>query len=225
MTERDQGGSNSAAARSVQDRLVEAGEELFCTRGFNETSVRDIAAAAGCNVASINYYFGGKDNLYEEIWRRRLASMRDLRLASIERVMSSGKPPELEELLRAYAGAFLEPLVDGDPACRFGTLMAREMIDARLSPETFLEGIVVPVMSRLTDALQTICPGLDKTRARYAILSLVGQLMHAVAAKGLFERSDHPDFPPLDIGEFVAHIVAFSAAGIRAYANGTGVQA
>jgi AcrR family transcriptional regulator len=216
---------NGTDGRSVQDRLVEAAEELFCRRGFNETSVRDIAAAAGCNIASINYYFGGKDNLYKEVWRQRLASMRDVRLASIEAVMSGDKSPELEDLLRAYAGAFLQPLIGGDPVCRFGTLMAREMIDPRLSPETFLDGMVVPVMSRLTDALQTLCPRLDKTGARYAILSIVGQLVHALAAKGMFERSDHPDFPPLDMGEFVEHIVRFSAAGIRACADGTGERA
>jgi AcrR family transcriptional regulator len=78
--------------KGVQDRLIEAADELFCRRGFNETSVRDIAAGAGCNVASVNYYFGGKDNLYLEIWRRRLAFMRDTRLASIEKVMSASSP-------------------------------------------------------------------------------------------------------------------------------------
>jgi len=73
--------------------LIEAAEDLFCRRGFNETSVRDIAAAADCNIASVNYYFGGKDSLYLEIWRRRLAQMRESRLAGIERVMSAGGQP------------------------------------------------------------------------------------------------------------------------------------
>ena len=78
----------SLEARAAQDRLVEAAEVLFCERGFNETSVRDIAAAAGCNVASVNYYFGGKDNLYVEVWHRMLASIREARLTSIDSVMS-----------------------------------------------------------------------------------------------------------------------------------------
>ena len=75
--------------KSVQDRLIEAAEDLLCRRGFNETSVRDIASAAGCNVASVNYYFGGKESLYLEIWRRRLAQIRETRLASINKVMSA----------------------------------------------------------------------------------------------------------------------------------------
>ena len=213
---------NSPEGRSVQDRLVEAGEELFCQRGFNETSVRDIAAAADCNVASINYYFGGKDKLYVEIWRRRLTSMRDTRLASIERVMSRVEPPLLEELLRSYAGAFLEPLVDGGSACRFVNLMAREMIDPHLPPALFMDEMVTPVMRALGEALQAICPWMDETRARYAIVSVVGQLMHAVGVKGMFERCGHSDIPKLDLEDMVDHIVRFSAAGIRAYADGVG---
>jgi AcrR family transcriptional regulator len=222
MTEPEPGVSDSVDARSVQDRLVEAGEELFCQHGFNETSVRDIAAAAGCNIASINYYFGGKDKLYEEVWRRRLASIRDHRLATIEKVMSSDKPPALEALLRSYAEGFLEPLVEGDPVCRFGILMAREMVDPRLPPEIFLNEMVAPVMSRLTEALQAICPWLETAEARYVILSVVGQLIHAVAAKEMVDRSEQADLPALDLGEFVEHIVKFSSAGIRAYANGRG---
>src|SRR5512136_2655411 len=100
MATADQDGRGEVMERSVQDRLVGAAEELFCQRGYNETSVRDIAAIAGCNVASVNYYFGGKDNLYLEVWRRRLAFMRDTRLASIEKVMSASGEPRLEDLLR-----------------------------------------------------------------------------------------------------------------------------
>lgn len=213
-----------AAERGVQNRLVEAAEELFCKRGFNETSVRDIAAAADCNVASINYYFGGKDNLYVEVWRRRLAQMRDVRLASIERVMSADGPPRLEELLRSYANAFVEPLVDGGRGDRFITLMAREMIDPHLPRQMFVEEMIVPVMQSLAEALRRICPWLEDGRTQLIILSVVGQLMHAVMARGMFERSGHTEIVEVDLGAMVDHIVRFSAAGIRAYQNGAGEQ-
>ena len=210
-------------AKGVQGRLVEAGEDLFCRHGFNETSVRDIAAAADCNVASVNYYFGGKDSLYVEIWRRRLASMRDTRLASIEKVMSGNEPAQLETLLKSYAVAFLTPMVEGGPICRFVSLMAREMIDPHLPSAMFLDEMIVPVMGALGQALQTICPWLDETGARYAILSIVGQLMHGVAAKEMFEQAGCSGMPQLELEEMVDHIVKFSAAGIRAYNEGRGV--
>jgi len=209
-----QGGSTE---RGVQDRLVQAAEVLFCTRGFNETSVRDIAAAADCNIASVNYYFGGKDNLYVEVWHRHLAELRDVRLASIAQVMSGSTQPQLEELLRSYANSFVEPLVSGGRSERFVNLMAREMVDPHLPRDMFLNDMIVPVMSAFGQALRRICPWLEEGQSRLVILSIVGQLMQTVLSKDMFERGDHPAVPKLDLEEMVTHIVRFSAAGIRTY--------
>jgi AcrR family transcriptional regulator len=222
MTAPRQGGQTGSGEKGVQDRLMETAEDLFCSRGFNETSVRDIAAAAGCNIASVNYYFGGKDNLYVEVWRRRLTQMRDVRLASIEKVMSAGDRPRLEDLLTSYANAFVEPLVDGGHSDRFLSLMAREMVEPHLPPEMFLNEMIVPVINALAEALQRICPWLADRQVRLVILSIVGQLIQTVIAKGMFEQGDHPELPKLDLSESVEHIVRFSAAGIRAYQNGAG---
>jgi AcrR family transcriptional regulator len=220
MAAPDEGTHGEVMERGVQDRLIEAAEELFCRRGFNETSVRDIAASADCNVASVNYYFGGKDNLYREIWRRRLALMRDTRLASIEKVMSGSSRPQLEDLLRSYATSFIEPLIDGSSHCRFINLMAREMIEPHLPKDTYLTEMVAPVLDAFRRALLEICPWLDKENVPMVVFSVVGQLlMHTVCVKEMFEGSSHPELSKIDLDRIVNHVVEFSAAGIRGYAN------
>ena len=212
--------TDSGSGRSVQDRLLDAAEELFCEHGFDGASVRDIAAAAHCNIASVNYYFGGKDKLYLEVWRRHLGAMRDTRVASIKKVMSQeGTAPSLEDLLTSYANAFVEPLVDKHTSGRFMKLMAREMVDKHLPQDVFLEEMIIPVMTALQQALVRICPGLDEVKARLAILSIVGQLVHTTLAETMLEQSDNLQIPKFDLAEVVAHIVKFSAAGIRAYAE------
>jgi len=67
-----------------------------------------------------------------------------------------------------------------------------------------------------------VCPWLEQRSVRDVILSVVGQLMHTVCAKGMFEHSSHPELSTLDFGQMVEHVVKFSAAGIRAYADGRG---
>ncbi|MEX0343011.1 MAG: TetR/AcrR family transcriptional regulator [Erythrobacter sp.] len=47
--------------------IMAAGADLFATRGFAETGVREIAEAAGCNQALVSYHFGGKGGLYDAI--------------------------------------------------------------------------------------------------------------------------------------------------------------
>lgn len=50
---------------------MEAAEELFAEKGFDGTSVRDVAKKAGVNLAMISYYFGSKEKLMESLFRYR----------------------------------------------------------------------------------------------------------------------------------------------------------
>jgi AcrR family transcriptional regulator len=54
-----------------QVQIMEAAEKLFAARGFDGTSVRDIAEAASVNLAMISYYFGSKEKLMETMFTFR----------------------------------------------------------------------------------------------------------------------------------------------------------
>lgn len=53
----------------VRQRIIDTSRELFLQKGLKGTTVRDIAAAAGTNVAMVNYYFRSKDQLFEAIFQ------------------------------------------------------------------------------------------------------------------------------------------------------------
>jgi AcrR family transcriptional regulator len=62
-----------------KDRLLRGALQCIAQKGYAATSSRDIAGAAGVNVASINYHFGGKDALVNEalgqcfgMWNQRV---------------------------------------------------------------------------------------------------------------------------------------------------------
>lgn len=208
--------------KGVKDRLLDAAEELFCERGFKGTSIRDIAASAGCNIAAVNYYFGGKNNLYMDVWRRHLIPMRDARIASINTVMSKGiNRIKLDDLLKSFADTFVGPLMDKHGSSCLSRLMAREYIDRRLPQNIFVNEVMSPTMNAVSDALVKTCPSLDKSKVLMVVFSLVGQLVHLVHLKMMFEQSDEElELPLLNVKEIIDHIVKFSAAGIRAYCEG-----
>jgi len=211
---------NSDFDKPVHDRLLDAAEELFSEHGFEGTSVRDIAGAAGCNIAAVNYYFGGKDKLYTEVWRRQLVQMRDARLNAIEQVMSeSGGKPALEGLLRSFANAVVGPFRDESRSRRFMNLMAREMIDQHVPVNLLIDELVKPTMGALRGALLKACPGLEESKIPLLIVFLAGQLMHVVHIKAMFEQVESTEMQAFDLNEAMDHVVKFSAAGIRAYAN------
>lgn len=55
-----------------QLQIIETAERLFSLKGFDGTSVRDIAEAAVINVAMISYYFGSKEKLMESIFEVKI---------------------------------------------------------------------------------------------------------------------------------------------------------
>jgi AcrR family transcriptional regulator len=211
--------NNEVAIKSVKDRLLDVAEELFCERGFKGTSIRDIAASAGCNIASVNYYFGSKEKLYEEVWRRHLIPMRDARIASINKVMSQTEArPNLEDLLRSFADTFVGSMVDTSKSSQLSKLMAREYIDSHLPTDMFVNEVMTPTITAMHVALVKTCPDLDESKIMPVVFSVIGQLVHLVHVKTLFEQGgDDLNLPVFDSNVIIDHIVKFSAAGIRAY--------
>jgi len=76
-----------------QIEILEAAEKLFGAKGFDGTSVRDIAKAANVNLAMISYYFGSKDKLLETLFEHRISDFKmkmetiyDEQLSSFERL-------------------------------------------------------------------------------------------------------------------------------------------
>ena len=51
----------------TRHRLLEAAGEIFADRGFRDATVRGICEHARTNHAAVNYYFGGKEQLYWEV--------------------------------------------------------------------------------------------------------------------------------------------------------------
>ncbi len=211
---------NGLEAQTLQarGRLLNAAERLFAENGFEGTSVREITALADCNVAAVNYHFGGKDNLYLEMFGHRMRQIRDIRLASIAEVMAvKGPDTPLEDLLQAFATAFLEPLVNESGGRRFLRLSVREMLDHHLPPDMFYTETIRPVVNAMLEAMTMICPSLQEEKALMSIQSLVAQLLHAVCARQMIGHSAETALPLSDLRRAMDHIVAFSAAGIRAY--------
>ena len=83
---------------STRTTVLEAAGHVFAEKGYLKTTLREICERAGVNGAAVNYYFGGKEGLYEEVLveaHRQLVSLEELNA-----VMASGGAPE--EKLRAY---------------------------------------------------------------------------------------------------------------------------
>ncbi|MFI6278138.1 TetR family transcriptional regulator [Streptomyces sp. NPDC050988] len=57
--------ADSADAPAARDRILTAAREEFSERGYEKTSVRGIAKAAGVDSALVHHYFGTKEQVFE----------------------------------------------------------------------------------------------------------------------------------------------------------------
>jgi AcrR family transcriptional regulator len=208
----------------THDRILSAAQKLFAENGFDATSVRDITTEAGCNVASVNYHFGGKDRLYLETFRSMLEVLRVQRLALLEELTGREPVPTLEDFLESFASGFIDPLANQSQGQLFMALVAREMVDPRLPHDVFFREFVHPVLERAMVALSEFGPNLEPETARMCIMAMVGQLLHALRAQHLFAHHDRTLGYPEYLKEYIPHFVRFAAGGIRACAQSDSVE-
>jgi AcrR family transcriptional regulator len=206
----------SVPGAATRERILDAAEALFAAEGYG-SSVRQITATANCNLASVSYHFGGKERLYEEVFRRRLGPLREQRLRAIAGyVERAGEGLTLEKLLRAYAAAFLESWVESPRGSMFMQLLSREVIEPHLPPG-FLADFFEPIHEAFSGALIRLCPGLPGNEARLASHSFVGMLSNALSVRRSFGSSSGG--VSLDLPVLVEHTVRLLAGGVRAMAQ------
>jgi AcrR family transcriptional regulator len=59
--------------RSTAERIKDAAQKVFMQKGYAATRTRDIAEAAGINLALLNYYYRSKEKLFELIMLEKLS--------------------------------------------------------------------------------------------------------------------------------------------------------
>src|SRR5881409_3418413 len=85
--------------------ILEAAEQLYADRGFADVTLRDIVAAAGVNLAAVNYHFGSKDELIAELFVTRSIAGNRERLAELKAAEEAGGGRAgIDAIFRALVG-------------------------------------------------------------------------------------------------------------------------
>jgi len=85
---------------AVKMQIIEAAKEIICKDGFNQLSMRKLAAALGMTATNIYNYYSNKDEIYLGIQTAGFAMLLE-RFQKVERQFDSS-PKVLEEFVSAY---------------------------------------------------------------------------------------------------------------------------
>lgn len=87
---------------STRQRIGDAALQLFATKGFAGTGIRDIADRAGLSTAALYHYMGSKDQLLVAFMVESMTELTRVALAALDGV--AGPAAQLSALVRAHVG-------------------------------------------------------------------------------------------------------------------------
>jgi AcrR family transcriptional regulator len=173
-----------ALSQDTKSRILDAAEALFTQHGFEATSLRQLTAAAGVNLAAVNYHFGTKEELFQAVLTRRLDPMNQERidlLARYERE-AGGRPLTCEKILSAMLIPALKLSRDEMRGGKnFLRVLGRAYADPAPFIRHFLSAQYAEMISRFKDAFLKALPHLTRQELTWRLHFVMGALSYTLA--------------------------------------------
>jgi len=207
-------------AAVTKDKLLDAAEALFMEHGFEATSLRLITAAAGVNLAAVNYHFGSKEELFQSVLTRRLDPMNQERvdlLTEFER-RAAPDPVPCEKVLSAMLIPALKLARDPERGgSNFLRLLGRAYADPAPFIRQFLSDQYAVMIARFKLAFGRALPELPKRELSWRLHFIMGALSYTLAGTDVLKLIEElrPDEPANDEG-LLQRLAPFLLAGLTA---------
>ena len=204
--------NKDSGSEDVQNRLLDTAERLFCEKGFDRVSVRELTAEANCNIAAVNYHFGSKQKLYAEMFRRQFAIMVNGHLETFGQVLADPNST-LEGLLRAVIEPPIRRVSENERGGRVMRLLIREIMNRQIDAEYMCKDMKTKFFDQLGKAIIRFVPEIPEEKILMITFSFDGVVLHPFLFMDFYDKM----MPGFTVDELIDHMVKFVAAAIRGY--------
>ena len=200
-------------ADSTRQKIVLAAGPIFAKKGFRAATVREICDSAQVNLASINYYFGDKQQLYIET----VVQARQMRAQQVPfPKWEDGTLPERK--LFDFVSLLLNRMVALKTAPWQVRLIMREILQPTKACRKLLEDYFSPLLEKMMSIIDEIVAcRMPQHRRMQLAFSIIGQCMYYrfagdVASMMIDDCQAEESFR---VEELARHITDFSLAALR----------
>jgi len=195
----------------TRERLLQAALQAFGRRDYDGVSIRQVAVAAGANIAAISYHFGGKRELYHATvgyLAERLRAVLADRLQAVEQAILEGDPQVCEEQLCHFLGRFLEQILRGELGDSAPGIIFREQHQPSEAFDILYTMLLEPVHKTLTSLVARRRGWRpDDRRAIILAQALIGQtVIFRVERTTLLRRLSQAEYSAADIERLKAQL-------------------
>ncbi len=168
----------------TQKKILDAAELLFAENGYHGTSLRAITAKAGVNVAAVNYHFGSKKALLDNVFERRLIPLNRIRMEKLESVRAAARELGVRPSVRDLMYAFVAPTItfrdSGKGARNFIALIGRSVGESSSTVRSSFFQFMEPFVRFMVESLVEALPGLSGEVLLRKFQFSVGALFHTL---------------------------------------------
>lgn len=174
--------SQNPSPSNTRARLLEAAEALFIEHGYEGMSLRQITSYAEVNLAAVNYHFGGKEALVQELLSARLDRLNQerLQLLSICEEKSGDPPMDACAVLSVLFVPAVRLSRDDAGGMAFMRLLGRVYSDSSPFIRDYLHEHYQPIYGRFFEAFARALPHLSRNelgmRLHFCLKALSGVL-------------------------------------------------
>ena len=197
--------------------ILNAAERLFAERGYNGASIRDIAKAAGAQIASISFHHVSKETLFERVVERRASELSQLRLDALAALKTKQQPLSLEALLSAFLRPYLEKAGAGDTQwLAYARLVAMVSADARW--HRISERCFDPTAGVFIAEIAPLFPRAESSAIAVSFIFSVSAMLSLSTSSWRIEALAGGNQQAMD--QLADQLVRFCEAGMRATLEG-----
>lgn len=218
---------DSKQSPDTRERILDAAEALFVEHGFEATTMRMITGRAGVNLAAINYHFGSKEALIQDVFRRRLTWLNEERLRALERFEKEarGAPLKPHQIVEAFFGVSLRMAADTEHGGHtFMRLLGRTYTEPSAFVRQFLADEYAAVVPRFKEALFRSLPDVPPEEILWRFHFMLGAMSYAIAGTDALQLVAEHELDEKDPEALARRLMPFLLGGLRAPLAGQAVK-
>ncbi len=202
----------------TREKILKSAWKLFAKDGFEAVSVRDVTQHADVNLASVNYHFGSKSGLVQEIVVEAIVPMNKQRVLLLKKAgdkVGGVENVQMQALIESFVRPVVCPEEYGGCSDMMARLMARYLIDRDYDvPNKVMEsfGDVYQIFSI---AIRAQCPGMHPKKALEKLIFSTGAVFMFQSFSGLAAKATGNE-SALKVDDYLSDAVAFCEAGFKA---------
>ncbi|WP_438863673.1 TetR/AcrR family transcriptional regulator [Neptunicella sp.] len=206
---------------TTKTEILDAAELLFAEHGFADTSLRAITTKASVNLASVNYHFGSKKMLIQEVLQRYLQVLAPALEKQLTVLLQHNPQPTMDQVFNSL----VEPLLLLNSVQKQGTaifvqLLGRGYSESQGHLRKYIQTHYGGVLKRFVEAVHLAAPELPASEIFWRLHFAIGTFVFTMASSKALGDIAAADYQQIvNIEGIIKRLIPYISAGTVAPIN------